>query len=240
MSNFSDLEECMQIFEEPLGYNKEEPQSTSHTYTRKREDVTPSKINFDLVGKHSLWAHVPWNAGILFADYIDENPCIVNDKRVLELGAGAALPSIVSSLNGASYVLSTDYPDLPLITQLKLNIHNNCVSNNIEAEGYLWGKNLLTSFDVIIMCDLIFNHSQHSQLLSTCQKYLVDDGVVFCVFSHHRPWMKEKDLNFFKLALDLGFVVKEMFSKKTKVMFENDPGSQEIRSTVHFYMMTKY
>lgn len=41
---------------------------------------------------------------------------------MLELGAGAGLPSLVCALNGASQVVVTDYPDADLIENLRYNI----------------------------------------------------------------------------------------------------------------------
>jgi predicted nicotinamide N-methyase len=49
--------------------------------------------------------HTSWNAAKCFADYLDENPELCNGKSVLELGAGGALPSIISILNGAKRVV---------------------------------------------------------------------------------------------------------------------------------------
>jgi nicotinamide N-methyltransferase len=46
----------------------------------------------------------------------------VNNKTVLELGAGAGLPSLVCALNGAARVVITDYPDADLIENLRYNI----------------------------------------------------------------------------------------------------------------------
>lgn len=56
---------------------------------------------------------------------------------MLELGAGAGLPSLVCALNGASKVVVTDYPDAELIDNLRYNIeHCNLLpkSPNIVAE----------------------------------------------------------------------------------------------------------
>lgn len=41
---------------------------------------------------------------------------------MLELGAGAGLPSLVCALNGAKQVVVTDYPDADLIENLRYNI----------------------------------------------------------------------------------------------------------------------
>ena len=45
---------------------------------------------------------------------------------VLELGAGAALPSMISALQDARLVVATDYPDSELIQMLERNIAKNC------------------------------------------------------------------------------------------------------------------
>jgi predicted nicotinamide N-methyase len=42
-----------------------------------------------------------WNAARVLSDLFEADPGHVRDKTVLELGAGAALPSIVAALNGA-------------------------------------------------------------------------------------------------------------------------------------------
>jgi predicted nicotinamide N-methyase len=46
----------------------------------------------------------------------------VKGKSVLELGAGAGLPSLICAINGASQVVVTDYPDADLIENLRYNI----------------------------------------------------------------------------------------------------------------------
>jgi nicotinamide N-methyltransferase len=66
---------------------------------------SPSKLNIRLVGQHSLWAHHLWNASKVLADYFDMYPDLVRGKKILELGAGGAVPSLVTACNGAEKVL---------------------------------------------------------------------------------------------------------------------------------------
>lgn len=66
---------------------------------------------------------------------------LVKGKTVLELGAGAGLPSLVCALNGASQTVVTDYPDAELIDNLRYNIdHCNLLSKPprvvAEVGGY--------------------------------------------------------------------------------------------------------
>ena len=44
---------------------------------------------------------------------------------VLELGAAAALPSMVAALNGARKVVVTDYPDPELVENIVYNVDHN-------------------------------------------------------------------------------------------------------------------
>jgi EEF1A N-terminal glycine/lysine methyltransferase len=40
----------------------------------------------------------------VLADYFDSHASLVRDKKVLELGAGGALPSFIAACNGAEKV----------------------------------------------------------------------------------------------------------------------------------------
>lgn len=184
---------------------------------KELDDGIPHSLHYRLIGNHSLWGHVTCkissdihqsmdhislegNAGLWMARYIDENPEIVYQKTVLELGAGAALPSLISAFNEAKYVLATDYPDSDLISILNENIGHNrakCTSFKacIESAGFMWGSNIdqliskcKQGFDVIIMCDIVFNHSQHRNILKSCVECLAPGGTILCSFTHHRPW----------------------------------------------------
>ncbi|KAI5289011.1 nicotinamide n-methyltransferase, partial [Ascosphaera aggregata] len=50
------------------------------------------------------------------------------------------------------------------------------------------------------------------------------------------PWLFDKIWKFFPLAEENGFVVTKIFEKKMeKLLFEDDPGDEEIRRTVYGY-----
>lgn len=179
----------------------------------------------------------------MFADYLETNSNVTNGKTILELGAGAGLPSLMSSIKGASHVLVTDYPDADLIENLQYNI-DHCSflpsPRNILARGFLWGADVepLTAtlpaagetgkrFDVLILADLLFNHSEHQKLLSSVQETLkrTAEARALVFFTPYRPWLLENDLNFFAIAKEGGFEVEKIFEKTMdKVMFEEDRG----------------
>ena len=78
------------------------------------------------------------------SEYLQNNEAIVNGKQILELGAGAGLPSIVSAILGATNVVVTDYPDEDLIENLKFNIAEN--------EVYIKSRNVAVNIRAEVRC----------------------------------------------------------------------------------------
>ena len=100
-------------------------------------------------------------------------------------------------------------------------------------------------FDVLILSDLLFNHSEHVKLIASVKAYLKKGppndqtssikeyprALVF--FTPHRPWLYEKDLDFFEIARQDGMVVEKVFEEVLeKPMFAEDRGDEKMRRTV--------
>lgn len=85
--------------------------------------------------------HLLWNGAKFLSRYLEYHRELVKDKTVLEFGAGAGLPSLVSSILGAGKVVVTDYPDADLIENLQYNI-DHC--------GALQGKKALDGSNLIV------------------------------------------------------------------------------------------
>ncbi len=120
-------------------------------------------------------------------------------------------------------------------------------------QGFTWGSSptdLLPflspshdKFDLILLSDLVFNHSQHPALLDSCLACLSDappkalasqaatragslpevdlstqrsrrGPVVLCFFSHHRPWLVEADLGILKVAEEKGWKTEKVWEDK--------------------------
>ena len=129
-----------------------------------------------------------------------------------------------------------------------------------NSQGYIWGKPVDTlfaalpqdreswrGFDLIILSDLIFNHSQvnipsssshfrahiiqHDALLSSCELCLapISGGwndttslpkpppCVLVFYTHHRPHLAHRDLEFFAMARYRGWNCEEIYTKKFPV-----------------------
>ncbi|KAI4688029.1 uncharacterized protein J4E84_004957 [Alternaria hordeiaustralica] len=249
MSSEAD-EEGLNLFQEPTDFYEPEKQATFASH----QLLSGKELTVRLVGHNPLWGHFLWNAGRTISEYLEENAKeLVENRTVLELGAGAGLPSLVCALNGAAQTVVTDYPDAELVENLQYNVdHCELLPKppKIVAEGYLWGaptSNLTkyladgSGFDVLILADLLFNHSEHAKLIKTVQLTLKKspNSRAYVFFTPYRPWLYEKDLAFFDVAKEAGFTVAKTFEKvMDKVMFEEDPGDELLRRTVFGYELT--
>ena len=142
------------MFSEPNDFRPPSPKASTTTFKRRITHAQEAGFNPDLFTndkllltvhlppQHSLWAHKLWNAGQSLAHYIDANPEIVEGKRILELGAAASLPSIISAINGAKSVVSTDYPDPILIENIEKNAKENIstlyLNGTFKVKGFIW------------------------------------------------------------------------------------------------------
>ncbi|KZO90132.1 hypothetical protein CALVIDRAFT_542972 [Calocera viscosa TUFC12733] len=214
------------------------------------------RLNIRLVGSHPLWGHYLWNSGICLAKYLEHTPALYLGRTVLELGAGGGLPALVTALRGARKTVVTDYPDRALVENLEVNIEQNVPEmqrGTVAALGYVWGADtapLLSAiqpskhFDLVLLSDLVFNHSQHEALIKSCELLTdlhpqSDEPSVLVFYTHHRPHLAEKDLGFFTLAESRGWICEKFFEEKKQAMFQDDPGDVVVRSTVHGWRLRR-
>ncbi|KAL2176296.1 uncharacterized protein P884DRAFT_226613 [Thermothelomyces heterothallicus CBS 202.75] len=247
------------LFQEPDGYYPPTPPPTTQTYTTANGDV----ITLHLVGQSPTEAHHLWNGARVVAAHFEANPWLVRGRTVLELGAGAALPSLVAAALGARRVVATDFPDPDLLETIWRNVRGCDLipgvregkeeeeDLSIAVEGLVWGadptkvlahlgegdeeRERERGFDVLVLADLLFRHSEHGNMLRTVKQTLkkARESRALVVFTSYRPWLRHKDLAFFDLAREQGFVVEKVLEKKMdRPLFEEDPGDKEVLKTV--------
>jgi len=231
------------LFQEPSDYYPPEKQATFTTYTTS----SGKALKLRLVGHSPLWGHLLWNAGHVISDYLENDAQhLVKSKDVLELGAGAGLPGLVCYGLGAEKVVITDYPEQDLIDNLRYNVDHCCSAQqtSVAVEGYLWGAPpspaMSDGFDLLILADLLFNHSEHEKLVKTVVTCLrkEDSSRALVFFTPYRPWLLQKDLAFFDLAKSAGLIIEQIMEKIVdKVLFENDRGDEKLRRTVFGYQL---
>ncbi|CAN0558838.1 unnamed protein product [Ectocarpus sp. 12 AP-2014] len=101
------------------------------------------------------------------------------------------------------------------------------------------------------MADLLFNRSQHAQLLETCDRCLLGRGsgstataaasaaTVWVSFSHHDPEKTELDMKFFELAKEKGFVATRIKTVQMRDLFVENDGLDDLRGEVHLWCLKR-
>lgn len=131
----------------------------------------------------ALWPlfGVVWPSSLVLAHYISDYQ--TEGKRILEIGCGMALSSLLLNEKNAD-ITATDYhPEVEFFLQRNTHL-NNGKAISFERAGWADETDLLGHFDLIIGSDLLYE-DQHIALLASfieshanpsCEVILVDPG----------------------------------------------------------------
>lgn len=242
------------LFEEPADFFKPPPKPTVQVFERDGAYVQPgepTRLTLNLLGHSPLYGHLLWNAGKATTNYVDRRrDDLVRGKTLLELGAGAGLPSLVAAL-AAKRVVITDYPDPDLLQNIERNVKEagipESAASKIAVAGYIWGNEVESlfahnngeHFDLLILSDLIFNFTEHTKLLqSALWAVKPDTGRVLVVYTPHRPKWYHKDQEFFARAQEeFGFTIEDSFELDGEPMWVEDESTKKLRGKVFGYLL---
>ncbi len=113
------------------------------------------------------WAKI-WPAAYALADYIDAQPELVKNKRVLELAAGLGLPAMLAS-QYASQVTGSDYQADAVALLQKAIVANGIL--NMDARCIDW-RQLPQPFlyDVVLLSDINYEPAVFNELFEMILK----------------------------------------------------------------------
>ncbi|KAH8432095.1 putative nicotinamide N-methyltransferase Nnt1 [Aspergillus melleus] len=249
MADADDNYDAGGMFDDPEGFYEPEKEPTFAEHPM----LSGQTVRVRLVGSHPLYGDLLWNAGRTSASYIEERAQqLIAGKDVLEIGAAAGVPSIVSAIKGARTTIMTDYPDPDLVENMRFNASSSAPlipsGSALHVDGYKWGASVEplqaylpageTRFDLLIMADVVYSYREHGNLIKTMQMTLKKsrEAVALVIFTPYEPWLLPRTETFFPLAERSGFKVTKIFEKlMDNVLFENDPGDEKLRRTVFGY-----
>ena len=222
------------------------------------EGVGPRVLRFSLLSHRRRWAQRIWPAAQVLARYLDAHPTLVVGRAVLEIGAGAALPSVVAALLGARAVVVSDYPDDRMLQNMRANLTANLPPEQRRRAvvvGYDWNhsaRSLMSAlsglhdarhgggdgggaegFNLVLLSDLLYE-CEHEAILRAVASSLAaapGDARALLTFQVHDLCQLPKQVAFFQLAADFGLAVKRLSTVTVGRQFEDEAGDEVEEST---------
>ena len=176
-----------------------------------------------------------WNGAVRLAQLIEQGHLCCARKRVLELGAGAALPSLVLLAQPLdrlpSAVVISDYADPAIIDAMRDNVTVNrdvLRSDLCRVVGHTWGTETSSlavacasilgdeagaggatgTFDVALLAEVMWNSDLHAALVETLCGVLSPTGEGWMCHCRHWEGHEAADAHFAAIARDRGLVVE--------------------------------
>ncbi len=157
-------------------------------------DLTPLLTGdvFKNAPEFPFWVKI-WEASLVLAEFIAGMP-VEPGRRILEVGAGLAVPGMVASSFGHD-VTVTDYENEILDFARASAIINGC--SNLKCEPLDWFEpSDLGKFDIILASEVLFHKRFFPPLLNVLNEYLAPGGVIY--MSHEAD--RETLLPFFRMC----------------------------------------
>lgn len=115
-----------------------------------------------------------WPAAVALGHTLCARPDVVRGKRVLELGAGVGLSSLVAKKLGADVTASDMHPDMPELC--RYNAERNGLS--VPYIAFDWAdESFEERYDTIIGSDLLYDPKLTPLVLKVVQRLLVPGGL---------------------------------------------------------------
>ncbi|THH14992.1 hypothetical protein EW146_g5421 [Bondarzewia mesenterica] len=204
--------------------------------------LTINLITPDTQAKNwSLHASSIWVSSLFLADHLedlhlDRRSSSACPLQVLELGAGAGLPSIlISRLNSHVFVTASDYPDADLIRALEDNVKRNNAADRCRVVPFAWGSDIiklipepqaqfcigdefvhLPGFDAIVAADTLWNPELHQLFIDTLCRAMTKtaDARAYLVAGLHTG--RYTIQAFLNAVLKVGLEVEEALERELK------------------------
>lgn len=142
-------------------------------------------------------AAVIWDAAIVLGRYLEKIAAQLQEKKVIELGAGTGFTGIVASLLGGNVTI-TDRKMALNVTRMNVEGNLGQKKNSVEIKELEWGQNVSSfspPFDFVLGADIVYIEETFKDLLKTLQD-LCDENTTVLLSCKLRY---DRDKRFFEL-----------------------------------------
>ena len=122
----------------------------------------PASVMHAVIAKPAYWAFC-WGSGLALAGWLLENPEVVANKRVADVGCGCGIGAIAAKMAGAARVIACDNDPDALV-----NAQANAALNDVPLAFCADVARLDGDLDLILMADVLYDKNNYP-LLSTAK-----------------------------------------------------------------------
>jgi len=148
-----------------------------------------------------------WDASVVLARWIFENPILFQDKDILELGSGCGVAGILCSYFGKKVILS-DYLQ-PILDNLTFNAEQNMLRkpSQMQVISFNWETVDTKNFqfdpvDIIIGAEITYEEEHAQNLINVLNVCLKPSGTFYEIAEEERPGLNL----FIRLLQQQGFL----------------------------------
>lgn len=99
-----------------------------------------------------------WPGSLLLTEYLLAHPFLCRDRNILEISAGAALPSLVASKLFPKSLVVTDFPQEDVLENIQELFQQNRIQNpSYQILGHQWGEDVTRLLDTLPHKDTLFD-----------------------------------------------------------------------------------
>lgn len=198
-------------------YKEYETETTEVVINSKKFSILLPKYLYqfidpiDLLHDFPLWAKI-WKASWVLSGYLADMPVDV-DKRILEIGGGVGLVSIVAAAFGHQITMTEYHPDALNFARANA-CRNNCPELPILKLDWQH-SGLSEQFDMIVASEVTYKEEDFSPLTQLFRSNLKPGGEIILASEIRKSG---KDLfKFFQSAFDIKVIKKKLHSETASI-----------------------
>jgi predicted nicotinamide N-methyase len=215
-----------------------------YTYTPPRGPSIDLRIPDPPAAHQKLQANHLWLSAVYLAEQICTDLIHLANLRVVELGAGAGLPSVMAATNGAE-VVCTDWGVDGILSAIAQNLKGK---GRAAVVGHMWGTDVQPildaldgpkRFDAVMLADTLWATDAHPQLLDSITALLAPTGVAHVAAGLHtgRGPVERFRAAAAQRGYELGGVTEVQWVTGTWEPYQTNDGLEEERGVVVYFTM---
>lgn len=169
------------------------------------ETIDAYFLEYEKTGREELFEElcpyfgVPWPSGLALAHWVAANLADLKGKKIVEIGCGLAIPSLVLGAAGENVLCVDMHPDVPVF------LEKNTMRNGLSGLSFFLAKwpSLEGTFDRILASDVLYEKSHPQELLFMLERCLHPQGEAILV-DPNRPYQNQ----FVQLAKSRSFLCR--------------------------------